>query len=136
MCYFLYGGINSGVNKKDCEEILNNGHFSFTECTESEIKQGINTCDSKYRITQNMCDCDTALGRHEADNKEISDLSACIHQLQKARGVKHVFVSKNWWKDKSAKECVVHIDDVDIVQFLADIECNCLYKVQLFTKHY
>jgi hypothetical protein len=131
MCFHLYGGINIGVNKKDYNKI-SSGHFSFIECTKAEIKHSIDNCDSKCRITKRICDCNTALGTHEKDNNELSDLSIYINQLRKVRGIKHVFISKNWWEDKLEKEYVVHIDDIDIIQFLADIECNCLYKIQLF----
>lgn len=134
MCYFLYGGINSGINIGDYKKISRKRAFFFNEGTVSDVKRCIENCEDNYRITSNYCDCETALGSHETNAKELLDLSEHIAQLRKVRGIKHIFISKNWWKHKSEREETVHIDDIDVVQYLADIQDDCLYKIQLFRK--
>lgn len=136
MCYFLYGGVNKGINIEDYKKYSRNSLFFFAEGTESDIKHCIKECKDDYRITKNYCDCGTALGSHMVDKEELKELGQYINQLRKVKGIKHIFISKNWWEEETQKELTIHIDDVDIIDYLANIEDNCLYKIQLFKIHY
>lgn len=135
MCYFLYGGINHGINIGDYKNTANQSPFFFNEGLESDINGCIENCGSDYRITNSHCDCETALGSHNTNVYDLLVLSEYINQLREVRGIKHIFISKNWWKHKTIKEQTVHIDDIGIIQYLADIENDCLYKIQLFRKY-
>ena len=55
--------------------------------------------------------------------------------LQNVRGIKYVLISKNWWKETNKKQETVHIRDIDVLHFLANIEENCLYKIELYKKY-
>lgn len=136
MCYFLYGGINKGINIDDYKKFSNNSGFSFNEGIETDIKKCIEDCKNNFRITKNYCDCETALGTHQTNEKDLLELAENINQLRKVKGIKHIFISKNWWRHKTKTEQTVHIDDIEIIQYLADIEDDCLYKILLFKKYY
>lgn len=136
MCYFLYGCINSGINIEDYKKISFDRPFFFHEGDETDIKSCIAECTNKYRITHEYCDCGTALGAYDTNKKDLLELADYISQMRKVRGIKHIFISKNWAQHKTEKEKTVHIDNIDIVHYLANIEDDCLYKIQLFKKYY
>ena len=135
MCYFLYGGMNHGINVDDYGSIANKSSFFFHEGAASDINGCIQNCGDNYRITSNHCDCGTALGAHKTNADELQALSEYINQLRGVRGIKHIFLSKNWYKHRTESERTVHIDDIAIIPYLADIEDDCLYKIQLLIKY-
>ncbi len=136
MCYFLYGGINKGIDADDYnKKIACQSHFFLNAGTESDIKLCIENCQSHYRITRNVCDCKSKFGSHDVEGKDLLEFIEFINQIRTVKGIKHIFISKNWWKHKTEKEVTVHIDDINFTQYLADIEDDCLYKIQLFKKY-
>ena len=136
MCYFLYGAINDGINVDDYEKTIKDTeyHFSFGNIT--SVNECVASCDNSYRITLNHCDCDTAIGQKHTNKIELEDLKDLLLNLQNVRGIKHILISKNWWKETNNKQETVHIQDIDILYFLANMEDNCLYKIELYKKYY
>ncbi|MBQ9083116.1 MAG: hypothetical protein IJY28_06425 [Clostridia bacterium] len=137
MCYFLYGAINDGINHSDYEKIIKNTGYHFLRFGNVDsVNEGVANCDSSYRITFHHCDCDTAIGQKDTSKKELEALRALLLRLQDVRGMKYVLISKNWWKESNCRQETVHIQDVDILHFLANMEENCLYKLELYQKYY
>ncbi len=136
MCYFLYGAINSGINKNDYEKIIKDTAYYFPFGDANSVNEGAASCDSSYRITFHHCDCDTAIGQKDTNQRELEELRVLLLRLQGVRGIKYVFISKNWWKESNHKQETVHIQDIDILHFLANMEENCLYKFELYKKYY
>ena len=136
MCYFLYGAINDGINVDDYEKTIKDTeyHFSFGNIT--SVNECVANCDNSYRITLNHCDCNTAIGQKHTNKKELEELKDLLLNLQNVRGIKHILISKNWWKETNNKQETVHIQDIDILYFLANMEDNCLYKIELYKKYY
>ncbi|MFT3952069.1 MAG: hypothetical protein QM689_09055 [Oscillospiraceae bacterium] len=132
MCYFLYGGINDDVDASDYAAIMSGRNFKFAKGDEDVVNRGVTACNPAYRITENYCDCETAIGEHNADSGEIRELAELIHALRKARWIKYVLLSKNWWENSNETVECVHIDEIDPAQYLADIADNCLYKIYLY----
>ncbi len=136
MCYFLYGAINGGINKEDYEKITKDTEYHFSIGNVNSVNECVENCGNSYRITFNYCDCDTAIGQKHTDKKQIKELESLLLNLQDVRGIKYVLISKNWAKETNNKQETVHIQDVDILHFLANMEDNCLYKIELYKKYY
>lgn len=135
MCYFLYGAVNDGINETDYERVSKNASYHFKTGRKSDVYNCVENCLKDYRITLNHCDCDSPIGSNDVNNKELKDIEQFLINLKSVRGIKHIFISKNWIQEINAKEETIHIDDIDIKAFLANIEKNCLYKIEMYPKY-
>ncbi len=136
MCYFLYGAVNKGVNESDFLNATKNFNYRFNTGDIRDVNLCVKNCTNDYRITGNHCDCHTAIGQKNTDEKELQELSSLLLKFKEVRGIKYALLSKNWWKDTNKKQETIHIDDIDVPSFLANIDDNCLYKFELYKKHY
>lgn len=136
MCYFLYGAINGGVNADDYEKTIKNTEYHFNFGNIKSVNNCVASCGDSYRITFNYCDCDTAIGQKHTNKKELAELKELLLNLQNVRGIKYVLISKNWWEETNNRQETVHIQDIDLLYFLANMEDNCLYEIELYKKYY
>ena len=136
MCYFLYGAVNSGVNVNDYQKVAGAAGYCFNVGDVQDVNACVENCGDHYRINGNHCDCYTALGAGHTNKKELHELKDLLLRLKDVRGIKYVLISKNWWEETNEKQETVHINDIDILHFLANIENNCLYKIELYPKYY
>lgn len=135
MCYFLYGAINDEINEADFERASKNFSYHFKTGRKDDVNNSVENCLKDYRITLNHCDCDSPIGSGDVSNKELKDIEQFLINLKSVRGIKHIFLSKNWIQEINTKEENIHIDDIDIKDFLAKIEKNCLYKIEMYPKY-
>jgi hypothetical protein len=136
MCYFLHGAVNKEANEKDLAEITKDNYYHFNIGTKHDVKNSVLEAPGDFRITSGMCDCGTALGAHDKSHEEISELCALLNDMRLVRGIKCVYLSKNWaGKINKAEECV-HIDDADIAELLAEMKENCIYRIDLYPRYY
>lgn len=136
MCYFLYGAINREINSEDYDKILKNSNYCFNQGDIVDVNDCVENCKGSYRITLNHCDCDTSIGNKDKKGNDLEEFKELLLNLKSVRGIKYVLLSKNWWADTNTKQETVHIDDINILDFLANIEDNCLYKIELYQKYY
>lgn len=136
MCYFLYGTVNDGINENDFNSKTENTDYHFKIGKKDDLSKCIKECKADYRITYNHCDCDSPVGAKDTDNEELKELGKLLIDLKSVRGIKHIYISKNWIEETNTKEETVHIDDIDIVSFLADVEENCLYKIEMYSRYF
>ena len=136
MCYYLYGSINKEVNREDYENVLKKGYsFHFNIGSRHDVKMSVLNCESDYMISDSVCDCETAVGRKDPNNPELKELKDLLLDLRSVRDVQCVYLSKNWTGKINKKEKTVRIDDIDILEFLANVEDNCLYKIEMIRKY-
>ncbi len=135
MCYFLYGAVNDGINETDYEKATKNFSYHFKIGRKSDVNNCVKNCLKDYRITLNHCDCDSPIGSDDVNNKELKDIEQFLINLKSVRGIKHILISKNWIQEINTKEETIHIDDIDIKAFLANIEKNCLYKIEMYPRY-
>lgn len=141
MCYFLYGGINEGINIKDFKKIQNDS-FDFHVTTKDEFKKAVFKENHEYRITYNMCDCGSPIGKgkenlNSEELKYIKEMADYIYKFCDIRGIQYILISKSEACDEIEKEEeTVHIQDIDLISYLANIEENRIYKIQLFKRYY
>lgn len=136
MCYFLYGAINDGININDYEKIVQNSGYHFYIGSKDNVNMCVEKSTSEYRITQKHCDCDTPIGTRHPNKTGLAEFAQLLQSMKTIRGIKYVMISKNWYNETNKKEECIHIDNVDIIHFLANIEDNCLYKIELYKKYY
>jgi hypothetical protein len=136
MCYYLYGAVNNEINVDDFNAVTKNAEFHFKCGNIKDVNASVENCSSDYRITVNYCDCHTAIGQKHTNKKQLKDLEELLLGLRKVRGIKYILISKNWCEETNQKQETVHIDNVDILHFLANMEDNCLYKIELYKKYY
>ena len=136
MCYFLYGAINQGANDSDLLSATKNFSFRFNIGDIRDVNLCVKNCTNDFRITTNHCDCKTAIGSNNPDEMEIKELSSLLFKCKDVRGIKYALISKNWWQKRNKRQETVHIDDIDVPTFLAGIQDNCLYKIELYKKYY
>ncbi len=136
MCYFLYGAVNEGCNAEDYNKATKGAKYRFHFGDVNAVNDGVKNCDERYRITFTPCDCDTAIGKKHTNKKQLKELQALLLDLRKVRDIRYLLISKNWWEEQNDRQETVHIDDIDILHFLANIEDNCLYKIELYKKYY
>jgi len=135
MCYYLYGAINDGIHMADYEK-LDHTDYEFPTGSEEDVIKSINKEDCKYRITHTHCDCGTPIGDGHENKKGLKEAADYFKSLQEVRGMKHVYLCKVWAGDQVEKQQTVHIQDVDILHFLAHVEDCCLYKIELYKKYW
>jgi len=136
MCYFLYGAINSGINDEDYKTASKDNEFHFNCGNIKDVNACVEKCGMDYRITFNYCDCNTDIGQKDTNKKQLKSLEELLLNFKNVRGIKYVLISKNWWKETNSKQETVHIQEMDILHFLANMEDNCLYKIELYKKYY
>ena len=100
------------------------------------IIEDLNIHNYGYTITQGHCDCGTFIGQGNAEHPEVKELAEYIRNLQDIRDIKWVCIAKKWWDDNIEEKETVHINDIDLPHFLANIKEKCLYKIQMFRKYY
>jgi len=135
MCYFLYGGINEDANLGDLEKLKGLYHFQPATATAFEI--GVNNNNSQFYLNSDVyCDCGTPIGLHHPNKKGIKEYADGIKALRDVRSIKYIYIAKSWRENKIKSRQTVHIDDIDLPYFLAEVENDCLYEIQMFCKYY
>ena len=136
MCYFLYGSINDGIDMKQYNREMQDSKYHFNIGSKQDVNASVEKCDSIYRITSDYCDCNTPLGKKSESNNALKDFDRLLNKLKSVSGIKHVYLSKNWVYETNEKEETVHINDIDSLHYLANIEENCLCKIELYKRYY
>lgn len=136
MCYFLYVAINDGIDATAYEKAIKNSEHHFNVGDQNDVNSCVECCGNSFRITSNHCDCDTPIGQKQTSKKGLKEFEKLLYDLKSVRGVKYILLSKNWTNDTNSTQETVHINDIDVLHFLANIEDNCLYKIELFPKYY
>ncbi len=134
MCYFLYGAINAGIDTLEYENALCGSQFSFKIGNKDDVKKSVEE-NGDFVVTKNMCDCRTALGSRKLISKEYDDFLRLIKRLSKVSGIQYIYICKNNDGDSIEKESYIYYEDLDN-KYLADMEDNCLYFIDLKKKYY
>ncbi len=129
MCYILYGVVDKDINHDDYEIASKSSPYNFKIGTRHDVKEDISNNSYEYRITDWVCDCEFPVGLKNADSIHLVELAALINKLKEARDSKYIYISKTWAGKRNKSEKNVHIDEIDTVSFLANMELNCLYRI-------
>lgn len=86
-------------------------------------------------MTDWICDCDFPVGKGDENAPELKELAGLILDLKRIRGAKCLYLAKAWNGKQHRSEVTVHVDDIDLIPFLANMEENCLYRLDLYPKY-
>lgn len=120
----------------DYDKAVKNSKYRFNIGNNDDVNTCVKKCGIKYRITSDFCDCDNPIGTKKVGKKELKDFEEVLLNLKDVRGIKHIYLSKNWAEEINEEEKTVHINDIDVLPFLANIKENCLYRIDLYKKYY
>ena len=120
----------------DYEKAIKNSKYHFNIGNKNTVNACVKNCGCEYRITSEMCDCDNPIGTKKVGKKALKDFEEVLLNLRSVRGIKYIYLSKNWVEETNEEEETVHINDIDILPFLANIKENCLYRIDLYKKYY
>lgn len=131
MCYILYGATDKSIDQSDYEAALRKSPYKFCIGTKHDVKMCIVNDSYEYRITDWVCDCDFPVGGKKEDAKQLFELAELINEIKNARNSKCIYISKTWAGRKNKAEKDININDIDIVSFLANMDLDCLYRIDL-----
>ncbi len=131
MCYILYGATDKSINPDDYKSALQKSPYNFSIGTKHDIKMCIVNASYEYRVTDWVCDCDFPVGKNDESEKPLVELAELINELKNARNSTSIYITKSWAGKKHKSEKCININDVDIVSFLANMELDCLYRIDL-----
>ena len=129
MCYILYGATDKAIDQDDYKAALKKSHYKFCIGTKHDIKMCIVNDSYEYRVSDWVCDCEFPVGKKDVSVKPLIELALLINELKNARNSKCIYISKTWAGRKNKTEKNIHINDIDIVSFLANMDLDCLYRI-------
>ena len=132
MCYMLYGAMDPSVHPDDYKRASQGSDYTFPIGTKHDVKMAIQKASGEYRVTQWMCDCDFPVGKQDPTAKELRSLANLMTDLQAARNAKCLYLAKAWTGQGCKSEERVHIKDLDLPAFLANLQERCLYRIDLY----
>ena len=129
MCYILYGATDKAIDQDDYKAALKKSHYKFCIGTKHDIKMCIVNDSYEYRVSDWVCDCEFPVGKKDVSAEPLIELAMLINELKNARNSKCIYISKTWAGRKNKTEKNIHINDIDIVSFLANMDLDCLYRI-------
>ncbi len=134
MCYYLHGAVNRDIHPRDYERIATDACYTFLPGTKHDIKAALANDLNTFRVTNWHCDCDFPAGNKNPSAPELRALAETMASFRSARDIKCIYLCRAWIGTRSYKELTFHIDDVSLPDFLAEMEANCLYRIDLFPR--
>lgn len=131
MCFYLYGSLYGDVTKPEYESVQAKYEYKIALGTKHDIKTAVKaSCEfvqDDFRITDWMCDCDSPVGRHDPNDPMIIELSNMISDFSKLPGFIQINICKTWTGRQNKREIKLKLNEIDLREFLADLQENTLY---------
>lgn len=131
MCYILYGATDETVSFEDYSKALEKSKYKLAIGTKHNVKMCIVNDLGDYSMTNRQCDCDFPTGKHDENATEIQELASLINELKNTKAVKHIYIALAWAGRKVKNEKSISINDISLSAFLANMEKDCLYTIDL-----
>ena len=135
MCYFLYASLYGKVSEADYNIVQSKYEYKISLGTKHDVKLAVMNSteyvEDDYRITDWVCDCDSPVGKRDVEDPMITELSNLIIELSELSGVKQINICKTWIGRRNKKEISLNLKDTDIPEFLANLEPNKLYSLEV-----
>jgi len=100
MCYFLYGSLYGDVSESEYVNIKNKYGLKISLGTKHDVKNAVKAAAESvrndYRVTEDACDCDSPVGKHDPEDPEIIELCNLIKDLSALPGAKQIIICKTW----------------------------------------
>ena len=135
MCYFLYGSLYGDVSESEYVDVKNKYGLKISLGTKHDIKSAVRAAaefvQDDFRITDWICDCDSPVGKHDPTDPTIIELSNLITELSDLPGAKQINICKTWTGKQNKKEIKINLDETNLPTFLADLQENILYCLNI-----
>ena len=135
MCYFLYASLYGDIPASDYQSVQKRYPYKISPGTKHDLKLTVAAAEdcvqSDFRCTDWVCDCDSPVGQHDPDDPMIRSLGALISELAALPGAKQIHLCKTWAGRRNKREIRLKLSDTDLPEFLADLQENCLYSLDL-----
>ncbi len=135
MCFYLYGSLYGNVTKPEYESVQAKYEYKIALGTKHDIKTAVKASSEfvqdDFRITDWMCDCDSPVGRHDPNDPMIIELSNMISDFSTLPGFIQINICKTWTGRQNKREIKLKLNEIDLREFLADLQENTLYCLSL-----
>lgn len=131
MCYFIYGSLYGNVEDEEYEKIQKKYNYRICRGTKHDIKTAVKNVSDDFRVTDDYCDCDSALGKHDASDVMIKELCDMIKDYSALDGVQQINICKTWAGKENKKEIKLSLKNLDVAEFLAEMNENSLYCIDI-----
>jgi len=129
VCYYIYGALSGNLN--DYETVANNYEIKLPVGTKHDVKMAVKQVDFNYRVTNGCCDCESELGKGDAEAEEVKRFERLINDMKSIKGAEHIYLCRTWNGKTNKNEKRLKLDDINIRNVLADFEENCLYVFEI-----
>ena len=129
MCWYLYGALQGKVDAEALDAVNGRHDGRIVPGTKHDLKMALLSDDGDYRITDGHCDCESDIGRHDAEAAQVVDLAELIAEVSALPGAKTVSFCKTWAQQRNRRESSLKRSETDLKQLLADLEPNTLYTL-------
>ncbi|MBR1770974.1 MAG: hypothetical protein IJ747_02985 [Lachnospiraceae bacterium] len=135
MCYYLYGSLYGDVSEQEYEKVQSKYGYRIPLGTKHDVKMAVKAAaecvQDDFRITDWICDCDSPVGAHDPSDPMIIELSSLITDLSALFGAKQINICKTWTGKQNKKEIKQKLQETDLPTFLADLQENYLYCLEI-----
>ena len=139
MCYYLYGSLYGNVSESEYASVKDRYEekygYKIAIGTKRDIKNAVKAAaecvQDDYRVTDWICDCESPVGNHDSGDPMIIELAHLITDLAALSGAEQINICLTWIGERNKKEITLKLKDVDLPVFLADMQENTLYSLNL-----
>ena len=135
MCFFLYGSLYGNVSESEYVDVKSKYDLKISIGTKHDVKNAVKAAaeyvQEDFRITDWICDCDSPIGKHDPSDPMIIELNNLIIDLAAIPGAEQINICKTWTGKRNKREITVNLFDIDLPEFLADIQENVLYCLNI-----
>ena len=139
MCYYLYGSLYGEISDEKYATVQNKYSIKIPRGTKHDVKIAVKAAAEfvrdDFRITNWPCDCDSPVGKHNPNDPMITDLGNLISELSLIPGAKQINICKTWTGKQNKKEIKLRLEDTNLPTFLADMQENTMYCLELPSSH-
>lgn len=129
MCWYIYGALQGDVEAEALNAVNSRHDCRMAQGTRHALKMAILDENSDYRVTDGCCDCDSAIGQHDPNAAEVSDMAAMMGEVCALDGADTLSFCKTWRNDRCKREKALKRSEVDFRPLLADLEPGILYTL-------
>ena len=129
MCWFVYGAVQGDMDEAAMGSVSERHECRLVCGTRHDVKMAALYVDGAFRVTRNVCDCDSAIGAHDPTADEVRDLAGLMREVGGLPGAKTISCCKTWAGERNKRERRLKLAEVELERFLADLEPGTLYTL-------
>ena len=129
MCWYIYGALHGDVGAEALNAVNSRHDCRMARGTRHALKMALLSDAWDYRVTRCYCDCESEIGEHDHDAAQVTDMAALIEECCALDGAKTLSFCLNLENERNKREQTLKFSEVDLRQWLADLEPSTLYTL-------